>query len=262
MDKIRLIISILLFLLGFSTIFFDLLTLSKIAIEVALLIIIVVLNINGNKILLVKKFILLVLVIVMPIMYYLGFNDYNMFINRIVFEKTYNGVTCKFDNYDATFYITGSGESPSFGGQYDIDWKDYRKGIQNVVISDGITAIGSTSFCNSKSLVEVKCPDSIQVIYKFSFMNCNKLYKFNTDKAFTIVIPKETIAILDSAFYGCDRIKYLYLYKNIKLIDIDAFNCENLTDIYFEGTEEEWNAIIISEKAFLENINIHFNEKF
>ena len=63
-------------------------------------------------------------------------------------------------------------------------------------------------------------------------------YAFESSQIKTIVIPHTVTTIGERAFESCN----------------------NLTDVYFTGTEEEWNNIIIKKgNAELTNATIHFN---
>ena len=66
------------------------------------------------------------------------------------------------------------------------------------------------------------------------------------------LLPVTTIA--DFAFYQ------RYLLKSITYIHENAFkNYTSLKDIYFTGTEEEWNNIYNSNHGLSSNITIHYN---
>ena len=55
--------------------------------------------------------------------------------------------------------------------------------------------------------------------------------------------------------------EYIVIPNSVKKIDITAFSgCDSLADIYFCGSEEEWNSIEMSRFIF-ENKQIHFNYK-
>lgn len=63
---------------------------------------------------------------------------------------------------------------------------------ENIVIEEGIQAISSSAFENSKSLVNIELPDSMKYIYDWAFSGC--------DNMTSVVIPKSVVLIGDYAF--------------------------------------------------------------
>lgn len=63
------------------------------------------------------------------------------------------------------------------------------------------------------------------------------------------------------AFAACSAMSSILLSSDVKVIEDDAFNyCLSLKNVYYSGTEEEWNAISIGiNNDYLLNANIHFN---
>ena len=68
--------------------------------------------------------------------------------------------------------------------------------------------------------------------------------------------------ISDRAFCECDELATLVVGSDVTIIGDNAFaDCGSLTDIYYDGIEEEWNAISIGENNDeLKNATIYFAE--
>ena len=65
-----------------------------------------------------------------------------------------------------------------------------------------------------------------------------------------IVLQSNIEEIPDEAFSGCVRLERITIPKNIKRIGKEVFeDCRKLKDIYYEGTEEEWNNVDIVYKG-------------
>ncbi|MDE5584552.1 MAG: leucine-rich repeat protein [Ruminococcus sp.] len=75
----------------------------------------------------------------------------------------------------------------------------------------------------------------------------------------TVTLPDTITEIGKGAFYQND-LHEIYLPVSLILIGENAFyDCTNLTDIYYSGTEEQWRAISIADgNESLENVVIHY----
>lgn len=97
----------------------------------------------------------------------------------------------------------------------------------------------------------------------------DKLYQKGIEKGieqmcmrnFTSVsIPEGVTSIRTYMFYNCSSLKSVTIPSSVTRIESYAFwNCYNLTDVYYAGTEEEWNAITIISCDDLANATIHYN---
>ena len=102
--------------------------------------------------------------------------------------------------------------------------------LTSVTIGDGVTSIGSDAFSNCTSLTSVTIPDSVTSIGSYAFQ-----YSGLT----SATIPDSVTSIGDWAFD----------------------NCTGLTDVYYTGTEDEWNEIAIgSYNTCLTSATIYFSE--
>ena len=66
-----------------------------------------------------------------------------------------------------------------------------------------------------------------------------------------IVLPSSIQWLPEKAFAGCSNLRRITIPKNIRIIRKGTFEgCENLTDIYYEGSREEWEQIkIVHQKS-------------
>lgn len=61
-----------------------------------------------------------------------------------------------------------------------------------------------------------------------------------------IILPSSVYRIPEGAFAGCKNLRRITIPKKVRYIGEGTFaGCENLTDIYYEGTREEWEQIKI-----------------
>lgn len=112
--------------------------------------------------------------------------------------------------------------------------------LTNICIPDGVTSVGNAAFSGCHSLISVHLPDSVTSIGHGAFSDCNLL----TD----LVIPDCVTSIERMAFAGCHSLFSICIPSSVASIDEFAFYyCIALTDIHFDGTRAQWNAITKQE---------------
>ena len=163
-------------------------------------------------------------------------------------------LTWILDDY-GTLTISGTGNMENWnlssGEKKESPFKN-NKEIKDVVIEDGVTDIGYCAFGDCSNLKDITIADSVTNIGKLAFKNCSSLE--NT------IIPNSVEVINSYTFYNCNNITRVTIPTGVTTIDRKAFcECTNLTDIYYGGTEEQWNKMSISsENDELENVTIHY----
>jgi len=122
-----------------------------------------------------------------------------------------------------------------------------------IIIPGHVTNIGWGAFSGRDYLTSVKIESGVINISAQAFMNCSKLT--------SITIPDSVTNIDDWAFAGCVRMKSIAIPSTITTIkDCTFWQCNELKDVYYSGSEEQWNAIKIgSFNESLSNAVIHFN---
>lgn len=99
-----------------------------------------------------------------------------------------------------------------------------------LILPDSVTTIDPGAFSWCRELTKVVIPDGVTTIESDTFQDCRNLT--------TVVIPDSVTTIEDWAFTDCD----------------------NLTDVYYAGTEAEWNNITIGDdNEELQNATVHYN---
>ena len=127
--------------------------------------------------------------------------------------------------------------------------------LKNVTIQDGVTSIGTDAFYFCTSLESITIPNSVTKIDVGAFDQCDSLEK--------ITLPNKLEVIEQYTFYDCPNLKYISIPKSLKKVVSGAFVDTNLTDVYYEGTEEEWNKIVFEDNQLDEfsSATIHYNSK-
>lgn len=126
-------------------------------------------------------------------------------------------------------------------------------GLTSITIPDSVTRIGNYAFAGCTGLTSINIPDSVTSTGYYAFGGCTGL-KF-------ITIPNGTTSIDGSVFVGCTGLTSIIIPDSVTSIGDSAFDgCTGLTDVYYTGSEEQWNEIDIDESNEpLLNATIHYN---
>ncbi|MBR2293551.1 MAG: leucine-rich repeat protein [Clostridia bacterium] len=125
-------------------------------------------------------------------------------------------------------------------------------GLTSITIPNSVKSIGNTAFSGCSSLTKVTIGNSVTSIGDYAFSRCSSVK--------SITIPNGVASIGWGAFSGCDSLTSVTIPNSVTSIGgWVVSNCNNLTDIYFTGTEEEWNAIEKSDAEIPSTATIHFN---
>ncbi len=151
----------------------------------------------------------------------------------------------------APYGIEGAVVVPQ-GTEYISAFADCKK-VTSIVLPEGLTSIGGAAFSGCTSLTEINIPDTVTNISYMAFSGCSSLN--------SIKLPSSLTKISWATFSNCTSLKAIEIPASVTYIEERAFyNCTSLTDVYFTGTEEQWNAIEIEEgNDALLNATIHFN---
>ena len=133
--------------------------------------------------------------------------------------------------------------------------------ISSIAIPNGVTAIGVAAFNGCKALSDVSIPNTVTTVGRWAFSETawyesqpdgviyvGKVayyYKDEMSNNSAVSIVEGTTAISDYAFswYG-DGLTSITIPDSVKYIGTNAFmGCSTLTDIYFDGTKAQWNAV-------------------
>ena len=122
------------------------------------------------------------------------------------------------------------------------------------VVPDSVEKIASYAFSDCKKLISVTLPDSLKKIEESAFSRCYGLT--------SVTIPEGVTDIEMWAFGSCENITTVIIPESVKNIGVLAFYRNiKLTDVYYAGSEEEWNEITIDDgNENLTGAVIHFGE--
>ena len=141
---------------------------------------------------------------------------------------------------DGTLTISGTGAMTDYTYDSRSPWYSCRTYIKRVVMQQGVTSIGDHAFWDCSGLTSVTIPDGVTSIGGDAFSGCAALT--------SVEIPNGVTAIGGSTFSNCIRLAKVTIPKSVTSIGKNAFYyCESIADVYYDGTEEDWAKISISE---------------
>ncbi|MBR6550074.1 MAG: leucine-rich repeat domain-containing protein [Paludibacteraceae bacterium] len=129
--------------------------------------------------------------------------------------------------------------------------------LTSIYLPDGLHIIGEYAFSGVRKLRSVRLPSDLWYIGKDAFSGTS-LSSINIPKTINtlpmnvfsacdfkkIFIPDNIEYIGDRAFEYCRYLESITIPRNIKYVGAGAFtSCDNLTDIKYDGTCEEWKNV-------------------
>ena len=127
------------------------------------------------------------------------------------------------------------------------DLAEYKDRARKVIIADGITETGYSTFSGFTALESVEFPDTMKFIYNSSFSGCTglksitlpnsleKIYAgafYNCTGLTGIIIPSGVTSIGNSVFEGCTGLTSMNLPSSVTSIGNSAFEgCTGLTSV-------------------------------
>ena len=124
--------------------------------------------------------------------------------------------------------------------------------LKNVTVPGSVTSIGRWAFAYCSSLEKVSIPSGVTTIGDDTFRECTALAE--------VTIPDSVTSIGDAAFYNCTALTSVSIPISVAEIGYAAFHDTGLTDVYYGGTQAQWEDIQMGEfNSALINANIHYN---
>ena len=151
--------------------------------------------------------------------------------------------------------------------------------LEGIVIPSSVKRVGEYAFhgCNSlkklyisdiRSWLEIGCVadgyTSYPIFYDYDYLADTyrdyDLY-LNGELVTELVIPDTVTKVPYCAFAGCRSIRTVVVPKTVKL-EYDAFkDCTSITDVYYEGTEQEYRSLSMwFYNECIANAKLHFLE--
>jgi hypothetical protein len=119
-------------------------------------------------------------------------------------------------------------------------------------IPNGVKSICPEAFYYCLGLTSITIPNSVTSIGFRAFQCCENLTN--------VTIPESVTSIEYDAFEYCSSLQSVVIPKSLKFISGCVFDgCLALTDVYYTGTQEEWNQVYVADNNEpLTSATIHF----
>lgn len=120
-------------------------------------------------------------------------------------------------------------------------------------IPSSVKTIGFAAFLGCTRLKTLALPDGIKTIESWAFGDCSSLTALSIPKSVT----KLPLTMVD----GCENLRAVGIPASVTEIESGAFGgCESLQDVYYDGSEEDWQNIYIDEdNEILEEAEMHYS---
>lgn len=179
---------------------------------------------------------------------------------------------------EACWYLTEIENVILGDGITELEASSFRKckKLKTVVLGNNVSEIGGSAFDGCQSLTSFVVPDGVTEIKSYTFNDCTNLEKVtignnvktigecsfqDCENLKRISFPDSVTKIESWAFNDCENLTEVIIGKGVEEIDVYAFyDCVSLTDVYYVGSEEEWNNISIGlVNKYFTGANVHFN---
>ena len=117
---------------------------------------------------------------------------------------------------DGTLTLTGSGPMAEYTATAPAPWQEQASQIRSIIVSPGITRIGSYAFRSCVSLESLSLPEGLGSIGEYAFTGCNALE--------AAVLPEGLTAIGNSAFRNCGKLQSMTLPRSLTKLGSRIFS--------------------------------------
>jgi len=146
----------------------------------------------------------------------------------------------------------------------------YNATIGNLTIENGVELLNNAALRNINT-PKIVLPDSVNnmTLATFCYANTSEVVLsksltaiparcFESSFVKRVIVPDTVKTIGDTSFYNCSLLTEIYIPVSVESIGKNAFTNNYLKDIYYMGTEEQWNQIQ-KNCTIPSSATVHFN---
>ena len=133
-------------------------------------------------------------------------------------------------------------------------------GLESVKLSEGLEEIKDYAFSECSYLREITIPDSVTSLGQSAFLNCSYLYKAVIGDGVKVISESafkdcyvleelslgENVTEIEKSAFESARIPTIYIPLSVQRIHNYAFDETGIRNVYYAGTEKQWESIGIS----------------
>lgn len=156
--------------------------------------------------------------------------------------------------------------------------------FSSFIVPEGVTFIGNGAFGACKKLTEITVPESVKTLEPLAFYGCAALKKAYVKADIGVLEDKvfyNSVLSQGGNTYTDTSLTSVYLSASITKICDTALQGNFISDIYFAGTEQQWNELYffnmvddednpgekkenrLEKSAVLSSgVNVHYNVEF
>ena len=170
-----------------------------------------------------------------------------------------SNINWNFDESTETLRFTGTGAIQSYSIGSERPWKSIEQKIKHITISDGITAIGESTFFNTPNVETISIPSSVTSIARRAFGQCSHLHTFKVNKNNKHYYSEKGVLysynekMLVAFPIGIQETKFS-IPKNVEKIGNFAFESNQLIDIVIGNHVKEIGIYAFASSVKLKSI--------
>ena len=158
------------------------------------------------------------------------------------------GSNLRWNLKDGVLTVSGTGDMKSGSA---MPWNTYKDTIHTVIIEDGVTSLPANAFSMYQKLTKLTLPGTLKRIGDGAFATCAALTE--------VVLPEGLETIGAAVFIDCGHLTTVHLPATLKTVGDFAFRDCPLTDVYYAGTENNWEQVSVGmENEDLLSATFHF----
>lgn len=116
---------------------------------------------------------------------------------------------------DGALTISGNGAMDDY--EYDdMPWYNYKDSINELIVQEGVTTIGSNAFREFESLANISFGKDLQSIGEWAFIQCTNLDN--------VIIPEGVTSIMTRAFKDCSKLTNVTISDSVSFVGGWAFD--------------------------------------
>ena len=109
----------------------------------------------------------------------------------------------------------------------------YKTAISSINLPNSLEKIEESAFGYCAELKSVTIPEGVEEIAKFAFSHCGELLSAS--------LPESVKVVGDNAFGDCSKLRNVTIKPGDLILEESVFSgCEALTDVYCDGTIQDW----------------------